>query len=997
MIKHTMKWGGASLLLLVGALLAGGARSQSSQTAGQTANQPARASTLQDLNEARAAFEKGQAFEKKQDWQAAFDAYKEATSRAPGKLEYLQRRELARSRLVQLRVDEAERDAAAGKIEDARQQMRVASRLDPDDSIIHERIKELRRMAPDIPLEEPMKLAKEILLQPAAGKFSFHLRSDTRSAYQEVARRFGLSVSFDPDLRSRPVRLDADDLDFESVTRVLEYETGTFHTATTPKLFFVADDTLLAHRQYDAKVVRTISLPNSSTPDEMTETLRMVREMLSLPQVDLDSASRTLTLRGTPRQVELAANIVQSIEQPPGELVLEFEILELDRNAASSIGIVPPQSATIYSLSSMEIREAQTGVNGLIAVLQQIFGQPSSLAGSSTGQIGNLLNAGQIGIGALIPPLFAFGGGATTFLATLSGAAANFSNMLSVVRTGERVLLRAQDGNPATFFVGDRIPVPLNDYSSSLGTTIPGISPSNFPTVDYSTGQGPEGIATGDFNGDGVPDLATANHTANTVSVLLGNGDGTFATNVDYPAGMGPIAVATGDFNGDGFTDLAVVNQTDNTVSIFLGAGDGTFLPKTDYPTGTSPTSIAVADFNGDGFLDLAITNGTANTVSILLGNGDGTFKPKVDYITALGPVSVATGDFNSDGFPDLAIADFTSNAVSVFLGNGDGTFGKRADFLTGNGPTAVASADFNADGIPDLAVANGTDNTVSILLGTGTGAFGLQTAFQTDVDPVAITVDDYNIDGLPDIVTANRTANDVAVLLNTGGGTFSPFLPLPVSSTPEGVVSADFNGDGSPDAATANAGANTVTIILNNTTFAGGAQPAGTAAGASPLSAYPGVTYEDVGLKIKATPRLHGDGEVSLQLKIEMKSLASKSVNGIPVIANRSIEQTVRVKESQTSILAGILDDQSTRTLTGWPYISNIPGLGRFLSNTAKTAQDTELMIVVTPRLVREAPRQTRMLYAGHGATGPGGFGLFGRPLTPPFGPRPGGIIPPR
>lgn len=950
-----------------------------------------------DTDAAEDSFDKGQSFEKKGDWQGAFDAYSDATRNEPGNLEYLQRREIARSRLVQMRVDEAERYAAAGKIAEARQQMRVASQLDPDDSIIQERIKELRRMVPDVALEEPVDLASETHLQATAGKFPFHLRGDTRSAYQQVAQRFGLSVSFDPDLRSHPVRLDADDLDFETVMRVLEYETGTFHTATTPKLFFVAEDTPQAHRQYEASVVRTISLPNSTTPDQMTETLRMIREMLGVPRVDLDSASRTLTVRGTPRQAELAANIVQSIEQPPGELVLEFEILELDHDAASAIGIVPPQSATIYSLSQMEIQEAQTGVNGLITVLQEIFGQPSSLMGDSTGQIGNLLTAGQLGMTSLIPPLFAFGGGASTFLATISGAAANFSNMLTVVRTGERVLLRAQDGNPATFFVGDRIPVPLNNYSSALGTSIPGVSASNFPIADYPTGTGPTGIATGDFNGDGVLDLATANNTANTVSILLGNGDGTFAINVDYPTGHGPVAVATGDFNGDGFTDLAVVNQTDNTVSILLGVGDGTFMPMVTYPTGTLPASIVVADFNNDGFLDLAIANFISNTVSILLGNGDGTFKPKVDYVTAVGPISVTTADFNLDGFPDLAIADMTANAVSVFLGNGDGTFGPRADYLTGNGPTAVASADFNVDGIPDLAVANGTDNTVSILLGTatstgtGTGAFSPQTAFGTDVDPVAITVDDYNIDGLPDIITANKTANDISVLLNTGGGTFSAFVPVAVGTTPEGIISADFNNDGSPDAAVSNLGSNNVTVILNNTTFEPGAQAASTA-----LTAYPGVEYEDVGVKIKATPRLHGDNEVSLQLDIEMKELEPATLNGIPIISNRSVEQTVRVKENQTSILTGILDVESTKTVNGWPYVGNIPILGKFFSSTSKTDTNTELLILVTPRLVREAPRQDRMFYAGHGPIGNDAFNLVGRPFAPPFAPGRAGVIPP-
>ena len=974
MIPRATKWGGACVLLCV-TLFAGFSRSQ---TAPQSAESPA----SPDYEAAREAAERGKAFEKKGDWQGAFDAYSQALKYSPGQFEYLQHRELARGRLVQQDVDKAERFAAIGKIAEARQQMRVASQLDPHDTIIQERIRQLRRLAPDIALEEPVDLAGEVVLKPDSGKFSFHLRGDTRSAFEEVARRFGLSVSFDPDLRTHPVRLDADALDFEGVMRVLEYETGTFHAPITSKLFLVAEDSPQARRQFEPNIVRTIPLLSSTSPDQMTETLRTVRELVGLSRVDLNAANRTITLRGPSQQVQLAQDVIQSIEEPRGELVLEFEILELDKNAATSLGIVPPQSATIYPLSKMEIEEAQSSVDGLVTVLEQIFGQPSSLTGASTGQISNLLNAGQIGIDTLIPPLLAFGGGNSTFLYTISGAAANFSNMLGTVRTGERILLRAQDGYPATFFVGDRIPVPLNNYSSALGTTIPGVSSSNFPATDYATGLGPVGIAAADFNGDGVTDLVTANFTANTVSVLLGNGDGTFGVNVDYPTGTGAVAVATGDFNGDGFEDLAVVDQTANTVSILLGNGDGTFLDKMDFPTGTLPDSIVAADFNGDGFLDLAITNFTSNTVSILLGNGDGTFKPKLDYVTALGPISITTDDFNLDGFADLAIADQTANAVSVFLGNGDGTFGPRTDYLTGNGPSAVVSADFNADGVEDLAVANSIDDTVSILLGTitsaglPTGAFGPQIPYATDADPVAITVDDYNIDGLPDIVTANKTANDIAVLLNTGAGTFSPFLPLAVGTNPAGIVSADFNADGSPDAATANMGANSTTVILNNASFAPGSL-SGEGAGLTP---FPGAQYEDIGIKIKTTPRLHGNGEVSLQLDLEMKGLEAASMNGIPVISNRAIQQTVRVKENQTSILAGISDIQSTRTVNGWPYLGTIPGLGRFFASTSTTDQDTELLIVVTPRLVRESPRKDEVFYAGHGSSNPQG----GRPLPP-------------
>jgi len=955
--------------------------------------------TPEDLKKAQKAFEKGDAAEKKEDWQSAFEAYREAVRLAPGRLEYLQRLDVVRSRLVQRHIDQAEREAAVGDIGKARQEMRSASALDPDDTIITERIRELRRLAPDIPLEVPENISQEVRIEPGPGKFSLHIKGDTRSAYEQVARLFGLEVSFDPDLRVRPVRLDADDLDFESMMRVLSFQTGTFYRDMTPKMFFVAEDTVAKRRDYQQDVVRTIPLANSATPDQMTEMFRTVREISGVFRLQLNTASHTITVRASPQDAELVSELVQSLDKPRGQLVLEMEILEVDRNSASQIGLIPPQSATIYSLSSMEIQEAEASATGLVTVLQMLFGTPSNLAGYSTAQLGSLAGAGQLNSAGLIPPLVAFGGGLSTFLATLPGASLNFSTMLSTVKSGQRVLLRTQDGDPATFFVGEKVPVSLAGFSASLtGTSFtPGISGEQFPTANYPTGIGPAGIASADFNNDGVPDLVTANQTANTASILLGNGDGTFQTNVDYPVSNLPVAVGTGDFNNDGNMDIAVVNSCGadptcksgvGTVSILLGKGDGTFGTKTDFPTGNFPTSIAVADYNDDGDLDLAVTNNKANTVSILLGNGDGTFKTQVPYFTAAGPISVATADFNGDGFTDLAVADNTANTVSILLGNGDGTFQGHVEYLTGNGPTAVAIADFNLDGFLDLAVTNSTDNTVSILFGNGTGTFGLQTAYPTDTDPVAIIVGDVNVDGLPDIATANKTANDVSILLNAGEGIFTPPLSVPVEFSPEAIVTADFANTGLPDSATANFGSNNVTVLLDITS----STPANANSTATnPLSAYPGGQYEDIGIKIKATPHLHAGGEVSLQFNAEVKSLSSQTFNGIPVINNRSIEQTVRVKENETSILAGFLDDQDTRSVNGIPGLANVPVLGDILSDHSKSHETTELLILITPRLVQEAPRESRILYAGHGSAG-AGAGVRG--FLPP---RAGGFPPDR
>jgi hypothetical protein len=188
--------------------------------------------------------------------------------------------------------------------------------------------------------------------------------------------------------------------------------------------------------------------------------------------------------------------------------------------------------------------------------------------------------------------------------------------------------------------------------------------------VDYGTGGVGGSVAIGDVSRDGKPDLAVTNQSSNTVSVLLGNGDGSFGASVDYGTGGVPISVAIGDLSGDGKADLAVANYG-GAVSVLLGNGDGTFGAKADYGAGNNPRSVAIGDVSGDGKQDIAVANGGSSTVSVLLGNGDGTFETKVDYGAGSEPYSIAIGDVSGDGKPDLAVANNGSSTVSILLNIG--------------------------------------------------------------------------------------------------------------------------------------------------------------------------------------------------------------------------------------------------------------------------------------------------------------------------------------
>ena len=351
------------------------------------------------------------------------------------------------------------------------------------------------------------------------------------------------------------------------------------------------------------------------------------------------------------------------------------------------------------------------------------------------------------------------------------------------------------------------------------------------PQVTYGTGTEPVGIAVADFNGDGNVDLAITNNNCTllvrsgvvacsptTVSILLGNGDGTFLSHVDYSGGLGASGVVAADFNGDGKLDLAIANAGDRTVSVLLGNGDGTFQAQVSYaaPGGVEYGSLALAsivaaDFNGDGKLDLAV--GGPSLAAVLLGNGDGTFRPAVlsGGNTAVGTgAGIAVGDFNGDGKLDLILS-----AGKVLLGNGDGTFSTNVTF---SGGMSVAAADLNGDGKPDFVVGGPGANAlntdaVSVFLGNGDGTFQNPVQYAAGGLPLQVALADLNGDGKLDIASADSA---VSVLLGLGDGTFVKTSEYVIANGGEqSVVPGDFNHDGNLDLATN--GQNSIAIYLGS------------------------------------------------------------------------------------------------------------------------------------------------------------------------------------
>jgi hypothetical protein len=357
-----------------------------------------------------------------------------------------------------------------------------------------------------------------------------------------------------------------------------------------------------------------------------------------------------------------------------------------------------------------------------------------------------------------------------------------------------------------------------------LAASSVGSGPSFAAPKSYPAGLDPASVAIGDLNGDGKLDLATANTTAGTVSVLLNGGDGSLRAKVDYAAGSNPASVAIGDLNGDGNADLVTGARLmlgrfpSRDVVVFFNLGDGSFSARVEYPIGLGYglMSVAIGDLNGDGKLDVAAANESGDSVSVLLNSGNGGLLPHVDYETGSLPESVAIGDLNGDGKADMATANRFASSVSIFLNRGDGSFQPKVDYQTGSNPDSVAIGDLNGDDKADLGTANAEVSTVSILLGTGDGSFSAKVDSEVDRGPGSIAFVDLNGDRKPDAVTANGASNTVTVLSNRGTSRFGSRTEFRTGLQPQGIAAGDLNGDGKPDLATADGGANAVSVLAN-------------------------------------------------------------------------------------------------------------------------------------------------------------------------------------
>lgn len=442
-------------------------------------------------------------------------------------------------------------------------------------------------------------------------------------------------------------------------------------------------------------------------------------------------------------------------------------------------GNSPARTTAAVTVQSVPGTVGNLAASGSDGTLQVTWSAPSNTGGSAISSYTVTVNPGAI--------VSSVPGSETS--ATINNLSSGASYDVEVTATNA-----TGTGLPAT-------------TSSVVVCTSPTFSLSQSP----ATGVLPSRAVAADFNGDGNLDLAVTNETDDTVSVLLGAGDGTFAAKVDYVTGDRPSAIASADVNLDGNKDLLVVNRTAGSLSVLLGSANGTFGTRQDVAIGGDATSLSVGDFTSDGNVDVVIGSLGTGNVELLVGSSTGAFTLGTGRAVTGTPTFVTTGEVTGDTHLDLIVATSTP-AVLVFAGLGDGTFGNPFDLGITAAADFLAVGRIDGDTRGDIVVNDTATAQLTVIRSGGAGTFLTPASFSAASTANGLVIADFDRDGKNDVAASN-TAGGFSRFPGLGTGAMGTRQDFTSASTASALVTADFNKDGNPDVALVLPSSNTLGV----------------------------------------------------------------------------------------------------------------------------------------------------------------------------------------
>lgn len=422
--------------------------------------------TKKDLKTAKEAYEKGLKLREHQHFEEAFEQFDSASKLVPQNVQFFTAREVVKAKLVFDHVERGNALLRDDKRNEAAAEFRAAVDLDPENSFAQERLQEASQPPAVIqrdPLRARLEDSQELYLVPSNDHATFHFTGDAKSLFTQIAAAYKMTVQFDDSVTARPVRFNVDNLDFFTALRLACQVSKTMWAPLDAHQFIVAADNAENHKQYDRMSLRTIHLPPSSSPQEVTEMVNAIRNTLELRFINSGQTAGTLEIRGPQRAVDACARMMAGLDNPKPQVMLDVRVFQISHNLTRNIGLHIPNTFNLYNIPAVALaglggQNIQQLINQLIASGGINQAGSSSLAGllsQLTGQQNSIFSQ----------PLATFGGGLTFMGLSLDQLAAQLSLNESWVRSLEDLSMRAGQGTDATFHLGSRYPIQNASYA----------------------------------------------------------------------------------------------------------------------------------------------------------------------------------------------------------------------------------------------------------------------------------------------------------------------------------------------------------------------------------------------------------------------------------------------------------------------------------------------------------------------------------------------------